>query len=357
MPPPLFSGDKIMKKALTIFIVFYTGILLFLATNFQIAAAAVGPMINYNVAPEVASNQLDKKVGYYDLRVTPGQIETIKFKINNNDTKDHTYKISVNRATTDVNGVIVYNKHNEKPDRDLKYNIENLVTYPKEVSVDAKATKEVSMIIKIPQQKFEGELLGGILIEENNQIENAKPVKGVSLKNKYDYVLGLQLQQNAESIKPDLKLTKAYQTSDNGQIFVAAEMDNDVPTLEKDVSVKAQVTPENSNKVILKSSKEKMSIAPDSTFEYPVNVNSVTGPNKNKRLKPGRYTMYLDVKANNSQNDWKLKRNFTISKQQNNKLNKKVPDRSKDIWIILGGIGILIVVAGSVIYAYRKNKR
>ncbi|WP_057880760.1 DUF916 and DUF3324 domain-containing protein [Companilactobacillus kimchiensis] len=347
-----------MKKNLLIFLMFCTSFLLtFMVTENTVNAAAATP-VNYSITPEPASNQIDKNISYYDLKVTPGQKETIKFKINNDDINNHTYKVLVNRATTDVNGVIDYNLHNIAPDSDLQDNIEKLATYPQTVAVDARSSKEVAIDLTAPKSEFTGELLGGIFVEENDQVANdSKLPKGVSLKNKYNYVLGLQLQQNTATIKPDLKLVKAFQAVKSGQVYVDAEMDNDVPTIEKNVTVDAKVTPKDSPKIILKADKAKMSMAPNSDFDYPVDVNSVTGANKNKRLKPGTYTMDLSVKANNNKNSWNLKRNFTVTSEQNAKLNKTVPNRSKDIWIILGSIAILIVIAGSVILIYRKNKR
>lgn len=346
-----------MKKYLTMFFLLLIGLVgCFSLNDFNVQAATANNNIKYSVSPELSSNQIDKNISYYDLKMAPNQKETIKFKINNGDAIAHTYKVSVNRATTDDNGVITYNAHDVKPDEGLKYNIENLVSYPKEVSVNPNSSKEVSVDIKMPNDNFSGELLGGIFVEENNQVSK-KMVKGVSLKNKYNYVLGLQLQENTNNVKPDLKLVNVYQTTTNSnQIQVDGELDNDVPRLEKKVSVAAKITPKNSQKVVLSSSRQNMSMAPDSDFDYPINVNSELGTNKNKRLKPGAYTMYLNVKANNGQNLWRLQKNFTISSKQTAKIAKKIPNRSKDIWIILGSILFLVVLAGAVIGYYRKKR-
>lgn len=344
-----------MKKYLGILLAFFT-VTLSLIFNQQAVSAASTSNVNYSISAELPDNQAASNISYFDLKVAPNQKETIKFKINNNDVKDHTYKVAVNRATTDSNGVIIYNQHDVQPDDSLIYNIEDLVKYPKEVTVDKNSSKEIAVDISMPKEKFSGVLLGGILVEENNQINGTQTVKGVTLKNKYDYVLGLQLQESTDIVKPDLKFVKAYQTSNQGQIYIAGELDNDVPTLEKNVSVDAKITHKNSPKIVLKSSKKNMSIAPNSNFDYPVNVNSTNGTDKNKRLKPGTYTMYLNVKSNNGNDHWNLKRNFTITSKQNSKINKKIPDRSKDIWIILGVIAILISVAISVIWNYRKKR-
>lgn len=347
-----------MKKYLTTFLLILVSFICYFSVGGLNAQAATNNnSIKYSVSPELSSNQIDKNISYYDLKMSPNQKEAIKFKINNGDAVTHTYKVAVNRATTDSNGVIVYNQHDVKPDSGLKYNIEDLVSYPKEVTVNANSSKEVAVDITMPNDNFAGELLGGIFVEQNNQVSK-KAVKGVSLNNKYDYVLGLQLQEKTANVKPDLKFVKAFQTTTNGsQIQIDGEVDNDVPRIEQKVSVAAKITPQNSQRVVLSSNRRNMSIAPDSDFDYPVNVNSELGTGKNKRLKPGTYTMYLNVKANSGQNLWNLQKNFTITKKQNTKINKTVPNRSKDLWIILGSILALAIVAGVVIRYYRNKRR
>ncbi|WP_164505150.1 DUF3324 domain-containing protein, partial [Companilactobacillus hulinensis] len=173
------------------------------------------------------------------------------------------------------------------------------------------------------------------------------------------YVLGLQLRQNTDTVDPNLKLIKAYEDTQNGQISVNALLDNDVPRLEEKVDIKAKITSENDSKnVILQSEKSNMSIAPNSYFTYPINVNTVIGANKDKRLKSGTYMMYLDVKANNGQNIWKLQRKFTITDKQSREINKKTPvknSHTKSIMTIVETIAAIIVVAGLGVFGITKN--
>lgn len=346
-----------MKKYILLVLSFCLGIAVLMGLDpAEVSAATAPTTVNYSVSPEAANNQIDKKITYYDLKVTPGQTETIKFKINNNDTTGHTYSVAINRATTDVNGVIDYTRNNVKPDSDLKYNIEKLVTYPKKVSVAAKSSKEVAVKLQMPNGNFSGELLGGILVDENDQVNNKAP-KGVTLKSKYDYVIGLQLQQGTAAVKSDLKLDKVYETSQKGQIYLDDDLDNDVPKLEKNVSIKARVTPVNSNKTILSANKKNMSLAPDSDFNYPVDINTTTGTKRNNRLKPGTYVMYLDAKANNGQNLWNFKRKFTISKVQNKHVNKVAPNNADAKWLVIGIVAALIAVASGIVWYYRRNRK
>ena len=356
--PLFFIGGNLLKKYLMVFLTIVVGAFVAIVFNQgEVKAAATASQINYSISPELPDNQVAQNIGYYDLKVDPNQKQTIKFKINNYDTTDHTYMVSVNRATTDFNGIIDYSAHGVTPGNDLRYNIEDLVTYPHEVSVSAKSSKEVSINLNAPKGNFDGVLLGGIFVEENNQVSQAKATKGISLRNRYSYVLGLQLQQNTDPVRPDLKFVSAYQNDVNGQIAVNAVLDNDVPTLERKVSVDARVTPANSKKVVLKLSKQNMTFAPDSKFSLPIDVNNTTGPNKNKRLKPGKYTVYVKVLANDRKNSWNLKRDFTITARQANKINHKTPNRSMDVWIILGLILILVAIGVIVIIYYRRRRK
>jgi len=121
-----------LKKRILILLSICISVLIFLGIKTTEIQAAVTPApVNYSVSPEPADNQIDKTISYYDLKVTPGQKETLKFKINNNDTNNHTYSIMINRATTDINGVIDYTEHNSVPEDKLNYNVENLVDYPR----------------------------------------------------------------------------------------------------------------------------------------------------------------------------------------------------------------------------------
>lgn len=320
----------------------------------QAAQTPAQPAINYSVTPIQSQYQLDKKVGYFDLKVTPNQKLSVNFKINNNDTKTHTYTVMINRASTDTNGVIVYNDNNIKPDNSLKYDIQKLVSYPKKVTVEPKASKEVTVNINAPSGTFNGVLLGGILVEQDNQVSKKNP-KGVTLKNKYNYVLGLQLLQNTKPVKANLKFIKAYETTENGQVFVNALLDNDVPRIESGVSINSKVTDSN-QRVVLQSKRSNMNLAPNSYFNYPINVNTVIGTNKNKRLKPGTYLMTLNISANNGKDIWNLQRKFTVTSKQTKAINKKTPvDRgSKDL--IIGIIAGVAVIGGLVIWYYRKHR-
>jgi hypothetical protein len=55
---------------------------------------------DYSVKAVLPDNQLDREKSFYDLRMKPGQKETIQLQVNNYSDKEQTYNISVNTAQT-----------------------------------------------------------------------------------------------------------------------------------------------------------------------------------------------------------------------------------------------------------------
>jgi len=64
--------------------------------------------LNYTVSADLPKNQLNSKVSYFDLKVTPGQTQDLTIQIKNSDNAAHKYVVTPNRATTNDNGVIDY---------------------------------------------------------------------------------------------------------------------------------------------------------------------------------------------------------------------------------------------------------
>jgi len=79
--------------------------------------------LNYTVSADLPKNQLNSKVSYFDLKVTPGQTQDLTIQIKNSDNAAHKYVVTPNRATTNDNGVIDYSQSKAKADASLKFDI------------------------------------------------------------------------------------------------------------------------------------------------------------------------------------------------------------------------------------------
>lgn len=307
-----------MRKTLSIIFSFclaLIGIVTFSATS--VDAAAQTQSANYTVQAELPDNQINKKVNFFDLKVTPNSTQDLKIRVNNNDTKDHQYLVEVNQAFTNSNGIVDYSQHGLKKDPSLKYDIESMFGKPQTVTVPANSSKEVVLKMTTPKGDFKGMILGGIRVMQLKQTNKPKniPGKALNVQNQYAYILGLQIQQNTNAVKPVLKMDKGLATRENQREVIAARLQNSSPTLINQAQVKTEVTPEGGSNIVLKSNKKNLSFAPNSTFD--LNVN-----NADQALKAGKYTMRISAKGDKGTQAWAMKKNFIITKAEANELSQ-----------------------------------
>lgn len=212
--------------------------------------------------------------------------------------------MAVNRAATNRNGVIDYSDHNKKADKSLKYNIEDLTSKPRKVTVPAKTSQIVNIELTAPAKKFDGVVLGGVRVMQLDSTTASKK-KGVTLTNRFAYVIGLQLKSNTEAVKPDLHLLKVIPKQLNYRNYITATLQNDQPTIMRDFNVTAVVTKRDQTKKIINYKKESMAMAPNSNFALPLG-------DKGYQLEPGKYTLNLKANADSKKYSWKFDRDFTI---------------------------------------------
>ncbi|KRK35443.1 DUF916 and DUF3324 domain-containing protein [Loigolactobacillus bifermentans] len=311
--------------------------------------------LHYSVSAELPSNQVDADLSYFNLKVTPGQQQNLTIRIQNTDSSAHQYRVSVNRAATNINGVIDYTKHNVKQPNSLKANIESMVPQPETVTVPAKTTKNVSLTLKAPQEAFQGIALAGIQVAELDTSASNQKSKGLSLTNKFAYVIGLQVQTQADvtHVKPKLVLHSVKAKQINYRNNVSANLENTQPTIIHKLKVNAKVLKRGSTKAVFHMKKANMSVAPNSAFALPINAN-------NTPLKAGKYTLDLTATASNGKYHWHFTKNFTITTKTANKLNKTAVDQKHShnwmLWLIIGLAVLIIILLGVVIVLIKRRR-
>lgn len=328
-----------------------------LVINGQTAKAAASEP-SYAVSAEIPDNQINRKVSFFDLKVTPGSSQDLKFKIMNNSSTQHQYLVEVNRASTNSNGIIDYTQHGTKKDPDLKFDIEAMFPKPQKVTVAANSSQEVTLHMTTPNEAFTGMILGGIRVIQLNQISKTDNTKGKNLitKNQYAYIIGVQIQQNTDAVKPDLKLRQGVVEKNNGKTDIAAKLANDAPTIINQAEVKATVTPVNKSNKLIQMDKHNMQIAPETNFDLPVNTSDQV-------LKPGKYTMYIAANGDNGTQKWQMQKNFIITKSEFKKLQKtaaatptSVNQPNYRLIISLAILGALIII-GLLIWNFKLQRR
>lgn len=301
---------------------------------------------DYSIRPILPENQ---RVGasYYDLKLEPGQEQTIQVEVLNEGTEDATYEVAVNTAFTNDNLLIDYGGKGQ-PNKTLEYSVAGLVEYPETVAVAANSSNQVDIHLKMPEQAFEGVLLGGIRVKKVGQTE-AKEESQMGIET--SYTLGLVLSEATPELEPELKLHKVAAVSYNNYPAIAATLENPIAAMIRGVAVTGSITPKGSDKVYLKADTKEHSIAPNTTFAYHFDTQE-------QPLKSGDYTMKLQLEDRDGRK-WAFTKDFTITKKQADRINKETLDiEAKDdllLYIILGLLTALILLMLLLLVKKRKK--
>ena len=309
---------------------------------------------HFSVQSELPTNQINREIGYFDLMMNPGQQQTVYVRIHNGDKVDHVYDVITNLATTTDKGSISYNKTEFHLDKSLVFNVAEATNNHKGVVVKANTTKRVGITIEMPKESFEGIALGGINIIQQVKQNRNKSSNGFSLQNQFGYVIGLKLQeQESNTVKPDMKLLFAGPRQLNGRNHIVAQLQNPRATIMEDLKISSYVTKNGDSKKLLKTTKEKMRMAPNSNFYYALGDGQ-------KQLKPGKYTLYLNADSEKGKYKWDFKKEFTITAQKARKLNKTAviqPEKVTNWWLVGGLVAVILALLGWIIWLLRKQRK
>ncbi|WP_010052198.1 WxL protein host-binding domain-containing protein [Carnobacterium maltaromaticum] len=338
-----------MKKIISILALCLLGI------HYMPMTGEAAETMAYSVKANIPENQINKTLTYFDLKMEPNQRQELTLTVSNSSDEKATILISPNVAMTNQNGVIDYSKMDEKLDSTLKNPVTSLISKAQEVTLEPKESKEVSFTVQMPEKEFDGLILGGFYISKKEDDSASKDKeKDVQIKNKYSYVIGLQIRENTNEVKPVMVLNEIKPTLLNYRTAITANLQNTEATIMKDLAVDAKVMKKGNTKVLHETSKKGLSMAPNSNFDFPINWD-------NQSLDAGTYT--LQLVAQSGEEKWKFEKEFKITSKDSNNLNKEAVEleKAEPNWILIitvvgGVIFLLILVILFFISRHKKKK-
>ncbi len=278
-----------------------------------------------------------------------GKTQELQIQVENLTDSGKTLKISPNTAFTNANGVIEYSKANLKKDSSAKYTFSELMSKAQQVKLAAHETKTVTFKLKVPKNSFRGNILGGFYVTPVEKETAADEQSGgMQINNKFAMLVGAHLHGRG-SVMPQLKLNKVKPTLNSRQPVILANVQNTEPIAFGNMTIDAQITKKGSDKVLYERKKDKMQMAPNSNFNYAINVD-------NKGFQTGDYTLKMTAKA--AGKTWNFTRNFKITRETT-KLNADASGIEKPdyTWAyIAGGAALLVVIAGLAFYLGKRKK-
>ncbi|EAD5716526.1 TPA: DUF916 and DUF3324 domain-containing protein [Listeria innocua] len=309
----------------------------------QHAEAAEGN--SFSVKAILPANQASS-VTYFDLQMEPKQKQKLDVEITNQSKEQMTINCVANTAITNEMGYVDYSIPKTKPDETLKYPFADITEVSdSEITLEPNETKIWSVNIQMPEESYDGIILGGLHFKEKTKEKTEKETKQekeVQIKNEYAYVIGVKLTEKTTIVKPELALNQIKAGSRNYRNVVEINLQNTKATLVGGLAVDAKIYKQGSEKVLHEAKRTDLSMAPNSNFNYSVDW-------ENQELKPGKYKLHLVAK--NKDDKWEWTKDFTISSDEAKKANDKALGLEKDYtWLYITGGIILLLILITVTY-------
>ncbi|BDZ31576.1 DUF916 and DUF3324 domain-containing protein [Lactiplantibacillus sp. WILCCON 0030] len=302
-------------------------------------AAKATNNVGFSVAAQLPKNQIDAKNSFYDLKLTPGQNETLKATVYNETNRDIKVRVGIHTAWTNANGAIDYTNVPKSFDPSLQNPMSQIsqLQGPKTITVPANSQKVVTTQVKLPKDTTDGVILGGWFFKRVDQKVTSTVKNANNIHSAYAYVIGMKFTIGKVPA-PKLVLGKLDAGTYNYHGGIIVNLRNPKAVIVPNLKMNTKVTSLSSGKVVKQLKKDNVQMAPNTVYRYPMLVGET-------KLKAGRYHIHMVVK--NSAHRWVFDRNFTITKAAAKQANAAVADQQGyNLWLLfgLGALAMLVLV-------------
>lgn len=302
-------------------------------------------------------NQLTK-AGYFDLRMTPGQKQTVQIKLTNpSPDSPVTVDIKRNMVKTNSNGVLEYGPTTIKKDPSAKIDFNEVVTVPESITLAGGEVKNLDVAVQMPEASFDGVLAGGIQLQVKESEEDIKARADKSgVSTRYAYLVAMVLSESDAPIQPEVTFNRIYPGLSNYRNAIFVNFSNAEMTFLSDMTVDFNVTKKGSDIILYETKKTDMKMAPTSMIDFPVLLNG-------ELMEVGTYTGHVVVTSGDQ--TWSWTEDFDITKEDADKFNKQdvsIVQESGINWsviLLITGVilGVLLLVFVFLYFYRRKMKR
>ncbi|WP_125580067.1 DUF916 and DUF3324 domain-containing protein [Levilactobacillus cerevisiae] len=314
------------------------------------ASAAQLPK-NFAATPLLPKNQLSKKAGYFDLKVTPGTTQTLRLSVTNPSNKRRTLQVIPVNATTSDSGNAVYIPSN-RTDPSAQTTFTKMTSGSVSVSLAPRQGKTVTFRTVIPTTGFSGEVLGGLFVTDPTATGDREPGSDFRLNNRYAEVTAVALQcRTGQTFRTDLKFGGVGVKQPDTLPVAFGKIRNLTPALFGDLQINARVMQNSTGKQIATKSLKNGSMAPNSWFNYSI-------PLGRKKLTAGKYTLKLDVTS--GKRVWNFSGTFTLTRSQTAEHNSLIKSDKQPnywwLWLLLFLLLAILLALAAYWLGTRRNR-
>jgi hypothetical protein len=283
-----------------------------------VQAAAPPAGAEFYIAPIYPRNQTNLKLGYFALKVTPGQSATLSVQVQNiSKTSTRTIRVSPTPATTSSSAEINYTPTGKPKDPTAQYTLNQLFSRPATVTLKPGEGKVVTFQYIIPKDGLTGQILGSIYaLDETRAADSGTQF---ALQNHFAMAIGVLLAQDPAAQQPvTLTLRTVKPGITNHVPTILANVENQTAQLFRGMTATATVTRSGSDRVLYTKKIINGAMAPNSNFDLTIPADT--------HLTPGPYTLILTASAMGQV--FHLRRNFTVSATAAQQLTVAQPART-----------------------------
>lgn len=273
----------------------------------------------FTVTPVLPENQVSGTSSYYDLILAPKQSSTIVLDIKNKTDEKLSIVLTLANASTNDNGLIVYNDFDKPLDSSLKVPLTDLVTLEnEEVSVPPHQTVSAKMKVKGLDQPIKGVVLGGVYAHLKDEKEEESQTTGLTSRYGFNVAIAMRSAENAPLTEVNqLKLTKVTPTIALGAKSLKAVIQNPYAAIFPEVRLEGQVIKKGSSKKIAQRTLKNVRFAPNSSMNFHLDLGK-------QPLDAGTYIFTgRAILQQDEQQSWPFQQEFTINTREAKKLNQE----------------------------------
>ncbi|WP_331457357.1 DUF916 and DUF3324 domain-containing protein [Enterococcus gallinarum] len=284
--------------------------------------------------------------GYYHIIDEPRKQRTVSIRVYNLSEEEISVNVTVNPASTNQNGIPSY-LGEEAYDSSLIHRMDQLVAIEEsELLIPAGSSVLTTLIISLPQEEWEGDILGGIrFTEEKNQQSEQTVTHEVA------YTVGILLNRiGGSAVENELSLNEVTASQRNYRNHIEANLQNRAAVIVRNMSIQSSVYREGSGTPIYTYDAHELRMAPNSNFNFGI-------PTGNQPIEAGDYVLKMQVAAD--EKEYHFEQSFSITNANARQLNQSAVNLERTTsymsYGIFVGIGVILVLL--VMWWIRRRTR
>lgn len=328
-------------------IIFSVAYLLFPAVSF-----AEDEYVGFSVKALLPENQVEGNFSYFNLRVQPNDVQTLKTNVYNSESEPITVALSVRNGTTNRNGLIVYEETEADPNADFLSLTEIVSFTEEEIMIPPGESRIVSATLEVPEEPFDGVVLGGLHFEKVTD-DNHSDTSDVMIQNRYAYVIGVVLSETDKEAPVEFNLIDVKADLINYRTANVITIENDSPNIVEDLVIDAKIFKDNDTKPLREKYQDNIKMAPHSMIEFVVDW-------ENKKLESGNYR--VEVQVTYLDESWNWEESFVIEAEEAEQINREAIELEEEPLFKLNGfvlsstVVLVGIIFGLLLYIRKLKK-